>query len=166
MAHEKMSEAVTRRCPKCLTPFIKHDGCNKMTCRVKDCKTLSCYICGLEVQDYSHFCNHKHPNENVPCRCGKTCELFTSTEQMDRRDRIARGEAGRKVLQEAGFSPDRINDILQSPDAKKEIDRPDTPQIGVNRRYDNAQVDHVLPAAAQVAAAANENNVACGCTIL
>ncbi|KAL3912974.1 MAG: hypothetical protein SGILL_006675, partial [Bacillariaceae sp.] len=121
-AHEAMSKAVTRHCPKCLTPFVKHDGCNKMTCNVVGCGKKSCYLCGVEVQDYEHFCNHKLRGKNIPCPCGKPCRLFTSTEEMIERDRKARQEAGRKVLEADGLNEERIRDILQSPDAKKKAE--------------------------------------------
>lgn len=119
MAHEKMSAAVTRRCPKCLVAFVKHDGCNKMTCSVNGCNTKSCYLCGVQVPGYSHFCQHARPNKATPCRCGKPCELFTSTKAMVERDRMLRQQAGRKVLEEAGMDPGEINAILASPPKKK-----------------------------------------------
>ena len=111
-AHEIMSTAVKRRCPKCAVEFIKSDGCNKMRCK---CGTLSCYLCGLKIKDYSHFCAH-----TGACKCKKNrCKLWTSTQAMEERDRMARQEAGRKELQAAGMPEDEIQRILASPPIKK-----------------------------------------------
>ena len=120
-AHEAMSEAVTRRCPACRNEFVKRDGCNKMKCT---CKALSCYLCGIQVQGYDHFCNHDdvHPTKEKPCRhCGKTCELFTNTYMLEWLDRRARRKAGKAVLKEMGITDQKeIERILQSPDKKSQ----------------------------------------------
>ena len=118
LAHEKMSQATIRRCPSCLTSYSKLDGCNKIRCKAPGCNTLSCYLCEVQIQDYSHFCNHTRTSKN-PCPCGKPCELWTSTDKMHRRDREARRKAGRKVLEDAGMAPDKIEQVLASPPAKK-----------------------------------------------
>ena len=48
----KMTEAMIRKCWKCSKPFVKMDGCNKMTC---DCGASMCYLCRQPVKDYKHF---------------------------------------------------------------------------------------------------------------
>ena len=48
----KMSEALMRKCWKCNKPFVKLDGCNKMTCQ---CGAQMCYIFRQPVEDYDHF---------------------------------------------------------------------------------------------------------------
>ena len=107
-AHEIMSTAVKRRCPNCAKEFVKSDGCNKMTCT---CGTFSCYLCGVKVKDYSHFCTH-----TGTCKCKKDrCKLWVSTQAMEERDRKARHEAGRKELEAAGIPEDEIRRILASP---------------------------------------------------
>lgn len=76
---DAMSEALVRRCNKCKTPFIKTDGCNKITCT--KCRNIQCYICsqdcvaGPNGSTYGHF--------NDPSRGGKEgqCQLFDNTEQ-------------------------------------------------------------------------------------
>lgn len=117
-AHEKMSAATIRRCPTCFVNYSKLDGCNKMTCKSPGCNTLSCYLCQVKIEGYSHFCSHKRTSEK-PCPCGKTCELWTSTDKMIRLDREARRKAGRDVLEAAGFRPDKIELVLASPPGKK-----------------------------------------------
>jgi TRIAD3 protein (E3 ubiquitin-protein ligase RNF216) len=114
-AHEAMTKAVTRLCPTCSKEYVKHDGCNKMTCT---CKTKSCYLCGVKVDSYDHFCRHKKIGQ-LACHCGKTCELFTSTERMEAWDRKARYKAGKKVLKETGMDKKEIRRFLKRPEKKK-----------------------------------------------
>ncbi len=54
----KMSDALIRKCNNCKTPFIKMDGCNKITCT--KCRNVQCYICGKDCvavngSTYAHF---------------------------------------------------------------------------------------------------------------
>lgn len=49
---EAMSMALIRKCNKCETPFIKEEGCNKMTCT--KCRNVQCYVCS-ESCSYQHF---------------------------------------------------------------------------------------------------------------
>jgi len=101
---EALAEAKIRKCPKCTTPFVKSDGCNKMTCR---CGTKMCYICRLELKGnnpYDHFCRVPHCDHKM---CPK-CTLFSNAEEDDK---LAMREAGlsaaetyRQELQEKGAS--------------------------------------------------------------
>ena len=50
---EELSDVIIRRCYKCNTPFVKLDGCNKMTCA--KCGAVMCYICKKPIADYNHF---------------------------------------------------------------------------------------------------------------
>mmetsp|Transcript_835 Transcript_835/g.1519 ORF Transcript_835/g.1519 Transcript_835/m.1519 type:complete len:282 (+) Transcript_835:150-995(+) len=109
-AYEKMSEAVIRRCPSCKTRFTKWDGCNKVTC--PKCNTKSCYLCGVPVEDYSHFCDHKFGKSRCPS-CGKACELWTATEKMLQHDEEARLNAGREVLNDIDIAPEEKERILK-----------------------------------------------------
>ena len=43
---DAMSEALVRKCNNCRTPFIKMDGCNKITCT--KCRNVQCYICSQD----------------------------------------------------------------------------------------------------------------------
>lgn len=69
---EAMSEALIRKCNKCGTPFVKEEGCNKMTCTRPGCGNVQCYVCSKSCT-YSHF--------NDERRGGKTgnCPLFEKT---------------------------------------------------------------------------------------
>ena len=91
---------------------------NKMKCT---CGALSCYLCGERIKDYSHFWAHNRK----PCNCGKPCELFTSTENMEKLDRNRRRAVGRKPLQEEGMAEADIMQVLASPPPKKP-----TPRVG------------------------------------
>jgi hypothetical protein len=68
---EAMSKALIRHCNKCKQPFIKSDGCNKMTC--SSCKNLQCYLCGINVTaDYAHF--------NAP---GSKCPVYSQDKTLE-----------------------------------------------------------------------------------
>lgn len=71
---EAMSAAMIRKCNKCGTPFVKEEGCNKMTCTRGGCRNIQCYVCSKSC-DYNHF--------NDTSRGGKdgNCPLFESAEQ-------------------------------------------------------------------------------------
>ncbi|KAJ4289492.1 hypothetical protein N0V88_006974 [Collariella sp. IMI 366227] len=47
---EAMSAALIRKCNKCTTPFIKENGCNKMTCVRPGCRNVQCYVCSVSVE--------------------------------------------------------------------------------------------------------------------
>ena len=47
LLEEQMSEAIMRRCPKCKTPLIKNQGCNKLTC---NCGGKLCYVCKIPIK--------------------------------------------------------------------------------------------------------------------
>ncbi|KAF5872764.1 putative ring finger protein [Botrytis fragariae] len=71
---EAMSAAMIRTCNKCGTPFVKEEGCNKMTCTRNGCYNVQCYVC-------SKSCNYDHFNDVR--RGGKegNCPLFESVEE-------------------------------------------------------------------------------------
>lgn len=75
---EAMSAALIRTCNKCSAPFIKENGCNKMTCT--KCRNIQCYVCSKSC-DYSHF--------NDASRGGKTgnCPLFDDGYSVEKRHR-------------------------------------------------------------------------------
>ncbi|KAK1733860.1 E3 ubiquitin-protein ligase, RNF216-like [Skeletonema marinoi] len=113
LAAEAMSRACTRSCPHCGQDYMKSDGCNKIRCK---CGKLSCYLCGEKIADYSHFC------DKMRCDCGK-CQLWTSTEEMERIDGEKRQQAGRKVLLEQGITnEEEITAILSSLDEEEDED--------------------------------------------
>lgn len=69
---EAMSAALIRKCNKCSAPFVKDEGCNKMTCT--QCRNIQCYVCSKSC-GYDHF--------NDASRGGRpgNCPLFESVEQ-------------------------------------------------------------------------------------
>ena len=79
---KKMTEAMIRNCWKCHKPFVKADGCNKMTC---DCGASMCYLCRQPVRDYKHFFGQG----GVP-QAGQTCPLWSDNNSIHERD-VARG---------------------------------------------------------------------------
>src|SRR5436190_4078582 len=81
-----MTAALIKTCNNCKRPFLKEDGCNKMTC---PCGNLQCYICSANISGYDHF--------------GKSlgkCALYDDTAERQRREiAAAQGEAVQNVLQ-------------------------------------------------------------------
>lgn len=73
LIEEAMSAAMIRRCNKCNTPFVKEEGCNKMTCTRNGCFNIQCYVCSKSC-GYDHF--------DDASRGGKegNCPLFESAE--------------------------------------------------------------------------------------
>ncbi|KAK4098303.1 hypothetical protein N658DRAFT_432311, partial [Parathielavia hyrcaniae] len=90
---EAMSAALIRKCNKCDTPFIKENGCNKMTCSRPGCRSIQCYVCHKSC-DYSHF--------DDSSRGGKkgNCPLFDSVEERHDNEVKAAEEAARQKVAE------------------------------------------------------------------
>ncbi|KAI0396712.1 hypothetical protein F5Y17DRAFT_78112 [Xylariaceae sp. FL0594] len=90
---EAMSEALIRRCNNCSYPFVKIDGCNKITC-VK-CRTKQCDVCRRTITHYNHF-----DDESRGGKRGR-CPLY---DRWDKRHAMevnnAEKEARKKVLEE------------------------------------------------------------------
>jgi hypothetical protein len=55
---EAMTNALVRKCNNCGKSFLKEDGCNKMRCA---CGHQQCFVCSVDVVDYSHFDNGACP---------------------------------------------------------------------------------------------------------
>ncbi|KAG0374891.1 hypothetical protein BGX24_009800 [Mortierella sp. AD032] len=88
---EQMSQALIRECVKCKSRFFKTEGCNKMTC--PQCHTIMCYVCKVQIKDYSHF-------DNAPAgqpSKSKLCRLWEDTVQRNNDEVKA---AAQKTLQE------------------------------------------------------------------
>src|SRR5579871_2913090 len=68
VVEEAMTAAFIHICNKCHQPFLKEDGCNKMTCL---CGNNQCYVCRQNVADYNHFGPGK-------------CQLYEDTTQRQR----------------------------------------------------------------------------------
>ncbi|WWD08748.1 hypothetical protein V865_006861 [Kwoniella europaea PYCC6329] len=115
---DAMSEALIRRCPTCLKPYIKDSGCNKISCG--KCGTLSCYVCQKVITGYEHF--DQVPRASGQPRQPNKCILWDQNERQhdDQAIRAARDQAAARVLaaaQENGvdLNADDINVAL--PDA-------------------------------------------------
>ncbi|KAF9874635.1 ring finger domain-containing protein [Colletotrichum karsti] len=101
---EAMSAALIRKCNKCATPFIKEEGCNKMTCTRPGCRNVQCYICSKSC-DYTHF--------NDRTRGGKegNCPLFEPIqERHDKEVQEAETRTRQKVMEN---NPDLDEDLLK-----------------------------------------------------
>ncbi|PBP25611.1 ring finger protein, partial [Diplocarpon rosae] len=114
---EAMSTAMIRKCNKCDTPFVKEEGCNKMTCTRNGCRNIQCYVCHMSC-DYSHF--------NDQRRGGKVgnCPLFESAEQRhDEEVKKAEQEILDKVLAaHPQYTMDDLK-IKMSEEVKKDDDK-------------------------------------------
>jgi len=114
---EAMSAAMIRKCNKCGTPFVKEEGCNKMTCTRNGCRNIQCYVCSKSC-DYNHF--------NDPSRGGKlgNCPLFESAEQRhDEEVKNAEKEALQKVLSDHPEYSEEDLKIKMSENVKKDDER-------------------------------------------
>ncbi|KAL2132450.1 hypothetical protein VTI74DRAFT_3787 [Chaetomium olivicolor] len=101
---EAMSAAMIRKCNKCQTPFIKENGCNKMTCTRAGCRNVQCYVCSASC-DYSHF-----DRTNGAASEGK-CPLFDSVEQRHEEEVQSAMEQARKQVAEE--NPHVTADLLE-----------------------------------------------------
>ncbi|KAI9801813.1 MAG: hypothetical protein M1825_003186 [Sarcosagium campestre] len=122
---EAMSMALIRTCPKCKTPYLKQDGCNKMTC--PKCKTMQCYVCSKVITDYRHF-NDKRMGGNT-----EGCPLYEDTNVRHAQE-VAKAEklASEKAKAE---NPDISDEMLK-------ITKPDVEAAEAQARIDaivNAQ---------------------------
>ncbi|KAG0303098.1 hypothetical protein BGZ98_006991 [Dissophora globulifera] len=88
---EHMSQALIRECPKCKARFFKTEGCNKMTC--PQCQTKMCYICKIQIKDYSHF---DQTPATQAAKNKKLCRLWDNTIERNENDVK---EAAQRMLQ-------------------------------------------------------------------
>ncbi|KAK3898961.1 hypothetical protein C8A05DRAFT_18530 [Staphylotrichum tortipilum] len=120
---EAMSAALIRKCNKCSTPFIKENGCNKMTCVRPGCGNVQCYVCSKSC-DYSHF--------DDAGRGGKkgNCPLFDSVEDRHERDVQAAEEeilkrlAEEKPGLEAAMLKVNFSDKVKKDDERRKLANP------------------------------------------
>ncbi|KUI68591.1 hypothetical protein VM1G_03842 [Cytospora mali] len=113
---EAMSAALIRKCNRCSAPFIKQDGCNKMTCT--KCRNIQCYVCSKSC-DYAHF--------NDPNRGGKSgnCPLFDNNGIEVRHQeevRMAEEEARKTALEKHPEVQAEFLDFKVSDNVKKDED--------------------------------------------
>lgn len=80
MVTETITNALTRKCPKCFTEYVKEEGCNLIKCTA--CHSYSCYLCGILIEPrggekYWHFYG-----EGGDPTIEKTCKLFNDTREI------------------------------------------------------------------------------------
>ncbi|CAD6446345.1 261b9e22-de22-4335-8a77-c434bd1d6adc [Sclerotinia trifoliorum] len=127
---EAMSAAMIRNCNKCGTPFVKEEGCNKMTCTRNGCYNVQCYVC-------SKSCNYDHFNDIR--RGGKqgNCPLFESVEDRHNNEvRQAEKEALEKVRAE---HPEYTEDDLKIK-MSENVTKDDEKRKAMNPRNPNAML--------------------------
>ena len=100
---------------QCATPFIKSDGCNKITC--SSCRSFVCYVCKQllpKQKPYEHFCQKPHCNHK---KCNK-CLLYSKTEaDDDRKVRQAVIDTAAEVRQANASLSINVDSILKQPGA-------------------------------------------------
>jgi hypothetical protein len=133
---EAMSNALIRHCNRCKQPFIKSDGCNKMTCSA--CKNLQCYLCGVNVTaDYAHF--------NAP---GSKCPVYSqdqTLEELHAEEVKAAAEAAEaKILREhPEIDKNDLGIKFFDDPAEVEMHRWNTNIIGGNMAFRAAEVARI-----------------------
>ncbi|MCJ1311941.1 hypothetical protein MMC25_005615 [Agyrium rufum] len=99
---EAMTNALIRICPKCSTPVIKTDGCNKMICT--KCRCSICDYCGKNISGagYQHFADAGRQG---------VCPTHDDTTKRNA-DRVKEAEksAMEKIRQE---NPDLSDEVLR-----------------------------------------------------
>jgi TRIAD3 protein (E3 ubiquitin-protein ligase RNF216) len=114
---EAMSAALIRKCNKCSTPFVKEEGCNKMTCTLNGCGNVQCYVCSKSCA-YDHF--------DDSSRGGKkgNCPLFESViERHDIEVKKAEELALQKVRAEHPEYTEEDLKVKMSENVKKDDER-------------------------------------------
>ncbi|OTB06270.1 hypothetical protein M426DRAFT_55566 [Hypoxylon sp. CI-4A] len=87
---EAMSEAVIRICNSCKSPYLKLDGCNKITCT--KCGHIQCYVCRKSIKDYQHFSDTRR---GQVLNNGQ-CPLFDNSEIRHQQEAQRAEEAARQ----------------------------------------------------------------------
>jgi len=122
---EAMSQALIRRCNKCNTPFIKTEGCNKMTCTQPGCGNIQCYIC-------SKSCGYEHFNDTR--RGGKqgNCPLFDQAgvesrhnDEIERAKEVARAKV---MAEHPEYTEEDLEIKLSAEAMADEVRRKQVPQ--------------------------------------
>lgn len=104
-----IAAAFIRKCPACGLPFLKENGCNKITC---PCGVLSCYCCQKQIENYSHFCttaNHSQEEGAPPCLA---CHLHDPSEKSDEARKRAAAELVMRDLDPHARPRVTVEDLL------------------------------------------------------
>lgn len=128
---EAMSAALIRKCNKCGTPFVKEEGCNKMTCTRNGCRNVQCYVCS-ESCDYNHFNDVSRGGEKG------NCPLFESVHKRhDEEVQTAEKEALAKVLADHPEYTEEDLKVKMSENVKKDEEK--------RKNRDPAMMHHLHP---------------------
>ncbi|ENH69046.1 hypothetical protein FOC1_g10010221 [Fusarium oxysporum f. sp. cubense race 1] len=105
----------------CDTPFIKEEGCNKMTCTRKGCGNVQCYVCSKSC-DYDHFNDERRAKQKV---LEENPELASAPELLDfnMSERVKTDDMRRKNKLGQRFR-DRVNFMPMPPVLPLEGQRP------------------------------------------
>ncbi|TLD27235.1 hypothetical protein PspLS_04941 [Pyricularia sp. CBS 133598] len=128
---EAMSAAMIRNCNKCKTPFIKENGCNKMTCTKPSCGNVQCYVCHKSCQ-YNHFDSTRYGGKPG------NCPLFDQSVEKRHEDEVSAAE--KLALQAAiAANPQLNSDVLKIKFSQVEEDKKKLKSaLGIQRDQENA----------------------------
>jgi hypothetical protein len=119
---EERTKAILRYCKQCrYGPFVKDNGCNKVTCA--KCQHKQCFVCGKDVVSYQHF------KQEYESGTGK-CPLFDDTEERlgheaDRaEDRTIAVLLGEAILEDNLVDEPQREQFVQLPDLDHVLPQP------------------------------------------
>lgn len=117
LVEEAMTAALVRSCTKCKKPFIKEEGCNKMTC--PSCGNRQCYVCSTSITDYNHFEGGRGAVVPAPGIKAKKCPLYDNVEERHEREikAAADAEKAKIIVDNPDMAPDdmeiKVSDAVQ-----------------------------------------------------
>ncbi|CZT51849.1 uncharacterized protein RSE6_13058 [Rhynchosporium secalis] len=156
LIEEAMSAAMIRKCNKCGTPFVKEEGCNKMTCTRNGCRNVQCYVCSKSC-DYNHF------NDTSRGGMEGNCPLFESVEERhDDEVKKAEKEALEKVLadhpeySEQDLKVKMSENVQKDDEARKSKDPRAMYEMAMRVGQENLELNRLAEAARLEAAAGRD----------
>lgn len=101
------------------TPFIKENGCNKMTCTRSGCSNVQCYVCHLSCE-YSHF------DDRARGGAKGNCPLFDQSVEQRHENEVSAAEkqARQQVVDEnPGVDAELLEVKISDKVVKDDIER-------------------------------------------